>query len=143
MPTMNDATALAVQVRALFSKLRRRLRDSHPGDFTSPQIVVLGHLARYGATTISDLARAEGIRPQSMRGNVEVLEKSGLLTRTPDPRDGRQILLSLTPAADEVVNLFRATQTDWLTSAIRARLTASEQRKLGKSLEMLMRVLDP
>ena len=46
---------------------------------------------------MSSLARAEGMRPQSMSAIVAPLQETGLVKGSPDPGDGRQTLMSLTP----------------------------------------------
>src|SRR6267378_1606694 len=88
---------LAGELRVSISKLTRRLREhAHPGDFTSAQKSVLHRLERDGPVTVSTLARAESVRPQSMRVTVASLEKMGLVSGEQDPTDRRQTLLSLT-----------------------------------------------
>ncbi|EQD59024.1 MarR family transcriptional regulator, partial [mine drainage metagenome] len=57
-----------------------RLREqAHPGDVTWSQMSVLGRLERDGPATVTRLARAEGVRPQSMGATVSVLLGAGLL----------------------------------------------------------------
>ncbi len=80
-------------------KLKRRLRDQmRGGDLAPSQVSVLLRLERDGAATASSLARAEGMRPQSMAPVIAALEGAGLVRGAPDPTDGRQTLLSLTDA---------------------------------------------
>ena len=53
-------------------------------------MTVLGRLDREGPASISDLAAAERMRPQSMAQTVRDLEAAGLVSRRPDPDDGRR-----------------------------------------------------
>ena len=70
-PESLELPALAGELRISLSKLIRRLREqSHPHDFTSSQKSVLLRLDRDGPSTVSALARAESVRPQSMRVTV-------------------------------------------------------------------------
>ena len=93
------ASALAAELHALAGKLKRRLREqASAGDLTPSQTAVLVHLDRDGPTTVTALARSEGVRSQSMGATIAVLEAAGLVTGSPDPKDGRQTILSLTPA---------------------------------------------
>lgn len=63
--------ALAGERRITLGKLVRRLREQTPAnDFTSAQKSVRLRLDRYGPATVSVLARAESVRPQSMRSTV-------------------------------------------------------------------------
>ena len=83
------ASALAQDLRALFGKLKRRLREqAHVGDLTPCQVSVLLRLEKDGPATASSLARAEGMRPQSMGAVVAALESAGLMRGAPDPTDG-------------------------------------------------------
>src|SRR5262245_30244005 len=105
--TKPDAThALAVEMRMVFGQLARRLRKQGRTDqLTSAQTSVLIHLERHGAATVTALAHAEGVRPQSMGATVASLEALALVSGAADPADGRQTLWTLTPACQE---LFRA-----------------------------------
>ena len=61
------ASVLATEIRALVGKLKRRLREqAGVGDLAPSQISVLLRLEREGPATTSNLARLEGMRPQSM-----------------------------------------------------------------------------
>jgi DNA-binding MarR family transcriptional regulator len=88
---------LASELRILIGKLRRRLREeSQLGDVSMSQQSVLSRLEREGPATVSSLARAEGMRPQSMAATVLALTEARLVTGAPDPLDGRQTILTLT-----------------------------------------------
>src|ERR1700741_593384 len=103
------APALAQDLRALLSKLKRRLREqAHAGDLTPSQVSVLLRLERDGPATASALARAEGRRPQSMGPVIARLEAAGLVSGPPDPTDGRQTILSLTDSCREWARKGRA-----------------------------------
>lgn len=134
---------LASEIRALIVKLRRRLREqARRGDFTPSQVAVLVRLEREGAGTVSSLARAEGMRPQSMGAVIAQLEAAGLLNAAPDPDDGRQTLWSLTEACAAWLREGRAARQDWLTRIIEARLSADEQHELAAALDLLQRLAE-
>jgi DNA-binding MarR family transcriptional regulator len=138
------ASALARELRLLIGMLKRRLREeAHPGDFTVSQLSVLSRLEREGPATVSRLARAEGMRPQSMGATVSVLESAGLVSGSPDPQDGRQIILALTPACQELIKAGRAAREDWLLRAVQTRLTEQEQEALAVGVELLKRLINP
>ena len=103
------ASAVAADLRALVGKLRRRLREqSDVGELTPSQVSALLRLEKEGQATTSDLARAEGMRPQSMATVVGALQAAGLVTGSPDPGDGRRTLLSLTDACRQWIGEGRA-----------------------------------
>jgi DNA-binding MarR family transcriptional regulator len=142
-PRPERAAALAQDLRALLGKLKRRLRDqTHGGDLTPSQVSVLLRLEKDGAATASTLARAEGMRPQSMAPVVAALEGAGLVSGAPDPADGRQTLLSLTDACRKWAAAGRAARQDWLTRTLQARLSPQEQIELARAVELLKRLVD-
>ncbi|HEY0258465.1 MAG TPA: MarR family transcriptional regulator [Lacisediminihabitans sp.] len=135
--------AMAGELRALIGRLNRRLREeARPGDFTPSQVSALGRLVE-SDLTLTSLARAEGMRPQSMRAIVAVLEAAGLVVGAPDPSDGRQVILSLSAEARETIEANRVAKEDWLFRTIQAKLSAGEQEQLASSIELMKRLLDP
>lgn len=143
-PGTARAAAVAGELRILVGKLRRRLREqTHLGDLTWSQVSVLGHLERNGPATVTALARAEGVRPQSMGATVSALEVAGLVTGAPDPNDGRQTILSLTPVCREWIRKSRAAREDWLSRAILAHLAPAEVEQLARAVDLLKRLVEP
>ena len=114
-------------------RLVRRLR-AEPGAAVG-QLAVLGRLDREGPASISDLAAAERMRPQSMAQTVRDLEDAGLVSRRPDPHDGRRSFVELTAAGLETLHATRARREDWLTPAARprARRRRARARCAGRS----------
>jgi len=146
---MNDrssqppAAAIAQELRSVVSKLKRRLRDQADiGDLTPTQTSVLLRLERDGPMTTSNLARAEGMRPQSMGAVVAALEASKLIVGSPDPNDGRQTLLSVSETCRKWIADGRAARQDWLSRTIDARLSSEEQRHLMSAVKLLQRLVD-
>ncbi len=135
--------ALAAELRAVSGRLKRRLREqTHLGELSWSQVAVLGRLERDGPATVSMLARAEGMRPQSMGTIIAALEAAGHIRGTPDPADGRQTILSVTPQSMQWIRAARAAREDWLAGTITAQLTADEQRELAHALDLLKRIAD-
>jgi DNA-binding MarR family transcriptional regulator len=140
----SEAHATAAALRVLIGQLRRRLREqARPGDFSNSQLSVLGRLMRDGAATVTTLARAERMRPQSMGALVAGLEGAGFIKRAPDPADGRQALLTVTAKCRTWIKARRAAREDWLFRSIRAKLDAAEQQQLARAVELLQRILEP
>ncbi|AMP14982.1 MarR family winged helix-turn-helix transcriptional regulator [Collimonas pratensis] len=142
-PENASASAMAVELRVLLGRLSRRLREqSHAGDFTGAQKSVLLRLERDGPATVTTLAKAEGVRPQSMGATVAVLEAAGLVAGAADPADGRQTILSLTDACREMIRASRAAREDWLFHAIQTKFAPHELTQLASSIELLQRLSD-
>ena len=137
------AAALAQDLVAVLGKLKRRLREqAQVGDLTPSQTSTLLRLERDGPATASSLARAEGMRPQSMGAVIAALEAAGMVRGAPDPNDGRQTLLSLTEAFRKRIREGRAARRDWLSSAIQARLSPREQNDVAAAIALLKRLVD-
>ncbi|HSY36947.1 MAG TPA: MarR family transcriptional regulator [Acidobacteriaceae bacterium] len=137
------ARALATEIRAAYRKLKLRVREQGGGkDLTPSQASVLLRLEQHGPATVSSLARAEGMRPQSMSAIVAPLQQSGLVRGAPDPADGRQTLMSLTPKCLKWLQDNRAARQDWLTNTISQKLSVQEQEKLRSALELLSRLVE-
>lgn len=142
-PDADALHAMAEDLRVVTGKLRRRLREeAHIGDFTPSQIQVLSLLEREGSATVSELARLHGMRPQSMGEKLSQLKAAGLVSGTPDPNDGRQTVLSLTPAFRKKVKASRAAREDWLFRTIQTRFSATEQQQLAVGVELLKRLIE-
>ena len=137
------SSVLAAETRAVFRKLKLRLRE-HGGssDLTPSQISVVLRLEQDGSATVSSLARVEGMRPQSMSAIVTPLQESGLVRGAPDPSDGRQTLMSLTPKCLKWLRDGRAARQDWLTTRISQKLSVQEQEKLQAALALLTRLVE-
>jgi DNA-binding MarR family transcriptional regulator len=131
---------LAHDLRETVGRLIRRLR-SEPGP-PFGQLAVLGRLDREGPASVSDLAVADRVRPQSMAQTVRELEDAGLVSRRPDPADGRRSFVELTPAGRQALNDSRARREDWLTQALDRELDAQERELLNRALTLLGRVAD-
>ena len=142
-PESSFARTLAVEVRAVYRKLKLRVREHGAGhNLTPSQISILTRLEKGGAATVSSLARTEGMRPQSMSAIVTPLQKAGLVKGVSDPSDGRQTLMSLTPRCLRLIQEGSAASQDWLTTTISQKLSIHEQEQLHAALELLRRLTE-
>lgn len=137
------SSTLAADLRAVFRKLKQRLREQGgQDDLTPSQVAVILRLEKDGATTVSGLAREEGMRPQSMSAVVTPLQEAGLVKGAPDPSDGRQTLMSLTPKCRRRLEEGRTARQDWLATTIAQKLSVREQKQLEEALELLTRLAE-
>ncbi len=131
---------LAHELRETLGRVVRRLR-AEPGP-SAGRLAVLGRLDRDGPSSISALAVCERMRPQSMAQIVHDLETAGLVSRRPDPADGRRAFVELTAAGLDILQTTRATRETWLTEALERELDADERALLHEALALLRRVAD-
>ncbi|GAJ94010.1 MarR family winged helix-turn-helix transcriptional regulator [Rhizobium rhizogenes] len=142
-PQLAVAATIAQDLRSVVSKLKRRLREqADVGDMTPAQVSVLLRLEKDGPMTTSSLARAEGMRPQSMGAIIAALDAAGLVRGAADPNDGRQTILSITEACRRWIEEGRAARQDWLSRAIETRLSSEEQDHLLCAVKLLQRLAD-
>jgi DNA-binding MarR family transcriptional regulator len=133
----------AAELRVLLGQLRRRLRDeANTGDFSPSQLSVIRRLERSGPTTVTLLAQAEGVRSQSMGATVATLQSAGFISTAPHPTDGRQTLLTLTPACQAWIKANRAAREDWLLRGIQDKLSLTEQKQLAHAVQLLKRLVE-
>lgn len=140
MPTKTDPALIASQLRVVLGQLVRRLRADR--QFSLSHAAVLARLDREGPQSVSDLAVAERVRPQSMAQTVGDLEAVGNVLRKPDPHDRRRALVELTARGRKVLEEDRHRREGWLANAIEGDLNPDEQRLLGDALELLRRLAE-
>lgn len=134
-----DTAALAADLRGVIGQLVRRLRRENL--FPLNQASVLGRLDRCGTQSVSDLAAAERVRPQSMAQTVGDLEADGLVQRKPDPDDRRRALVILTAAGKSRIEANRRAREGWLVMAIE-EMPEADLAAIERSVEILRRVAD-
>jgi DNA-binding MarR family transcriptional regulator len=131
---------LAHDLRETLGRVVRRLR-AEPGPSVG-RLAVLSRLNADGRSSISDLAGRERMRPQSMAQTVHDLETCGLVSRRPDPDDGRRHLVELTAAGLELLQTTRSRRETWLSEALERELDADERALVCEALVLLRRVAD-
>ncbi|MFJ9408011.1 MarR family winged helix-turn-helix transcriptional regulator [Streptomyces sp. NPDC101393] len=136
-----DQERLATDLGATVAQLMRHLRAASPqGELTPTQRSVISRIDSGGPATTAALARAELVRPQSMRITLGALEERGVLARSPHPTDGRQVVFSLTADGRRTLAAVRQAKHNWLAVAIADRLTADEQRTLATATGLIRRL---
>ena len=138
-----STAALAGDLRVAVGQIMKRLRqEAHLLDFSWSQIKVLSHIDQGGPATVTALAQAEGVRPQSMGATVAALEAAGMVAGSPHPTDGRQTLWSLTELCRQKVAENRAVREDWLFQKLAEDFSTAEQAELAQALRLLRRLAE-
>jgi len=136
----DDLDRVVDELLAAIGQLVRRLRaDTNADSLTWSQTAAMAQLERIGSATIADLARMEGVKPQSMGATLTVLEQEGLVGRRPHPTDGRQVLFSLTDKGVEARQQRGAAKRVWLRDAI-AKLDPAERQGLAAAAALIRRL---
>src|SRR5277367_823431 len=139
----NSEVAVEDFAMALGLLVRRLLADVPPElkEFSWTQKAVLRRLEKHGPATAADLARAEGVKPQSMGTALGLLEKMGLVERKAHPTDGRQINMKLTARGLTLRKNIKKATYAWLSRAI-AELDRQEQITFFKAGELFKRMAE-
>jgi DNA-binding MarR family transcriptional regulator len=128
--TTLDTAALAHDLRLAVMRLSRRLRSQRVDTtVTLTHLSALSTLKRHGPMSPGELAAQERVQPPSMTRVVVALEGMGLVTRTPHPTDGRQVVIDLTPAAEALLGDEARAREAWLTGQLQ-QLSREERETL-------------
>ena len=134
-------TAVTDFAQAIGLLVRRVRAASASQELSWTESVVMARLAKDGPATTADLARAEGMKPQSMGTTVAALEEMGIVERKPHPTDGRQVNIELTAKGAAMRKSAKDAKRTWLAEAI-AQLDVQERETLFKAGEIIKRLAE-
>jgi DNA-binding MarR family transcriptional regulator len=135
------ADDLAPRLRLAVTRTARRLRQES-GSLLSPSLTAaLATIERHGPMTPSDLAARERIQRPTATRLLARLEEERLVTRTPDPADGRSSLVSPTPAGRALLEGVRTRKTAYLARRLE-ELDAGDRAALARAADVLERMFD-
>lgn len=130
----------ATTLRKAMLRLSRRLQQERPRQAVSlNQLSLLGHLSRYGPTTVGDLAVLERAQPQSLTRPLAALEADGLIHREPDPNDGRRVLVRITDSGTDLLLIEMRQRDAWLALVL-SRMSPTERGVLALAAELMERI---
>jgi DNA-binding MarR family transcriptional regulator len=133
-------STLAGELRVALGKATRRVKSRRgAADLPDPQFNVLAILLREGPLTPGALADAEHVQPPSMTRTVNALVALDLVVKSEHPTDGRQVVVSLTPAGEAEVRETRRRRDAWLADQLK-NLTLDERRTLAQAAVLLRRI---
>jgi DNA-binding MarR family transcriptional regulator len=140
----NDARAAAATevLRGVISLARRLRLERNEAGLTALELSVLGHLHRRGPLTPGELATAERVQPQSLTRTLAALEAAGLVSRQPDPADGRRSLLAIAEPGLTALRTEMTQRDAWLAAAMAAELSTTEIGLLRLAGSLLERLAD-
>jgi len=131
-PGENDvATRLAVAI----GRINRRIRPIRDG-ISHGLVSALGSVVRVGEIRPGDLARMESVAAPTMTRLVADLEARGLVTRRPDPSDGRSFFVVPTEAGRDVMRRARFERAERL-AALLDTLPAEQRDAVTAAIEGL------
>jgi DNA-binding MarR family transcriptional regulator len=129
---------VAGEIRLACMRISRRIRFESTHEVPPHQFSVLARLQE-APRTPGELAEIERVSAPSMTRTVAALVERGLVARTADPSDGRQVILSLSDEGKRLLKETRRRRDLWMTVRVKA-LSAEEQEVLRKAAAILTRV---
>lgn len=121
--------------------MTRHLRGRRTDSLISlTQLSVLATLHREGALTPGALAAKERVQPPSMTRVISSLTDMGLVARTPHPTDGRQIIVSLSPAGEELLADEASAREAWMTDRL-SHLEPEQLDVLARAVKIMNRIV--
>ena len=136
----NPETAVGDLIQAIGLLVRRVRAAAAAHDLSLTESAVMSRLAREGPQTTAELARAEGMKPQSMGTTIAALEEMGMVARRPHPTDGRQVNIELTAKGAAVRKSAKDAKRTWLAQAI-AQLDEHDRETLFAAGEIIKRLV--
>lgn len=128
-------------LRQAMAQLGRRLRAERVSSGLSrSRLSLLNLLALNGPMTASALAAAERLQPQSLTRMLSRLEDDGLIARSPDDADRRQVRIDITREGAAVLDEDNERRETWLAGAMAERLTPTERELLRLAAGLMERL---
>jgi DNA-binding MarR family transcriptional regulator len=141
MPRKTFELSVIEFTQAIGLLVRRARAAAASHELSLTEVAVMARLGKDGPATTADLARAEGMKPQSMGATIAALEEMRMVERKPHPTDGRQMNIELTAKGAAVRDSARDAKRTWVAQAI-AQLDKREQEILFAAGEIIKRVVE-
>jgi DNA-binding MarR family transcriptional regulator len=110
---------LASRLRLDVMRLARKLRRQADAGLSPSLLSALSTVDRQGPITIGGLSDAEQVRPPTMTKVVSGLVAQGLVSRRPDPLDGRVAWIVATPQGRRLLRQSRTRSAAYLARRMR------------------------
>jgi MarR family transcriptional regulator, lower aerobic nicotinate degradation pathway regulator len=120
---------VSILMRLAFTLQAIMAQSGTEHDLSMTQARLLGIL-RDREPTMAGLARYLGLDKSSITGLVDRAERRGLVRRTAAPRDGRSVLVAITPRGRQVIDACAA-EVDKQVGALLDGFTDAERRRLA------------
>lgn len=130
---------LAGEVRSVCMRISRRARFENVGTVAPHQFSVLAKLEG-GGSTPRRLADIECVSAPSMSRTLGSLCDLGAVERTPDPQDGRKVVVTISKAGRVMLSEARRSRDAWMFERVRA-LSEQDCAVLRQAQQILEKVV--
>jgi len=115
-------------------------RAERVAGFTGPQLWAMKVLAESAPIRVSDLARRMYLRPPTVVGILDRLERQGQVVRTRSKEDNRVVVVTLTAKGDRTVSKVPAVAQGLLLTGLK-ELDQNKLQTVSEGLELLVGIL--
>ncbi|HEY8639142.1 MAG TPA: MarR family transcriptional regulator [Solirubrobacterales bacterium] len=136
-----DLAETAAHLRLVINRAARRMRQEAGTELRASHASALTSVELHGPLTPSELAEIERIKRPTATRVLRGLEEEDLVERTPDPKDGRSALISLTGEGRERLRRLRQRKNAYLARRMRD-LDPGDVATLERAAEILERLLE-
>lgn len=130
-----DGDDVATRLAVAIGRINRRIRPTRDG-ISHGLVSALGSIVRVGEIRPGDLARLESVAAPTITRLVAELETRGLVSRRPDPSDGRSFFVLPTEAGIDVMRRARFERAERLAAMLQT-LPAEQQDAVKAAVEGL------
>ncbi|MEU0564854.1 MarR family transcriptional regulator [Nonomuraea sp. NPDC005983] len=131
---------LSEDLRIAVGRLARRIRQLYTNasndELSFTELAVLSRLDRDGPHTSAQLAALEKVTAQAVGTVLGGLDRRGLVSREPDPADGRRVITAISDPGKAALNNRERVITERLEAAV-STLTPEERARLADALPIL------
>lgn len=136
-----DLAEVAAHLRLVIGRTARRMRQEAGTELRPSSASALTTVELHGPLTPSELADIERVKRPTATRILRSLEQEGLVERTPDPKDGRSALISLTRDGRERLRRLRKRKNAYLARRMRD-LDSGQVATLERAARILERLLE-
>jgi len=138
-PAISDAERVYLFVQHVAS----RLVDTNVAfDLTAARFGVLANLQFHGAVNVGELAAAGRVSRPAMTRLVRDMERSGLVRRSHDERDGRGVRVAITPDGAALLDKVRRAKIAVVADGLKT-LDLAARKDVAETLERLEAAIAP
>jgi DNA-binding MarR family transcriptional regulator len=132
------SSADVARLRLVVARLYRQLAQASGDDLnlTYAQLSALARIEEHGPLRLGELAAHEQVAAPSLTRTVGPLAAAGLITKQPDPSDGRSWLVSIAAAGTDLLVRIRRERSELLARRM-SRLTPEQSGTLRAALPVL------
>jgi DNA-binding MarR family transcriptional regulator len=116
--------------------LRRAAEEDRATGVSRARLSALSVVVFRGPLTLGELAAAEGVRPATMTGIVNGLERDGLVRRRPHGSDRRAVSIERTAAGRRLLERARARRIELVASRL-GDLSETDLDALDRAAQLL------